>query len=104
MATILPPETATRTKPGFSAPDASWFRGESVHYVDRILRDPKAAMFEFLSPRYVERVLDDHVSGRVNRRLMIWSLLCFEWWCRIFLERDPSHDGEVVIATRQGRK
>ena len=85
MAPLLPPGTAARKKTGFSAPDASWFRGESIQYVDRVLRDPKAAMFEFLSPRYVEHIRDEHVSGRVNHRLLIWSLLCFDWWCQIFL-------------------
>ena len=60
-------------------------------------------MFEFLSRRYVERMLDEHISGRVNHRLLIWSLLCFEWWCRNFLERGPSHPPEAVVAARLGR-
>jgi asparagine synthase (glutamine-hydrolysing) len=104
MAPLLPPGTATRKKTGFSAPDASWFRGESIRYVDQLLRDPKAAMFEFLSRPYVERTLDEHVSGRVNHRLLIWSLLCFEWWCRIFLERGPSHGTEAIVATTRGHR
>jgi len=33
----------------------------------------------------VRRLLDEHRSGKQNRRLLIWSLLSFEWWCRIFL-------------------
>lgn len=103
MAPLLPPETSMRKKTGFSAPDASWFRGESIEYVDRVLRDPKAAMFEFVSRPYVERMVDEHVSGRVNHRLAIWSFLCFEWWCRIFLERGSSDDVEAALATRLGR-
>ena len=30
--------------------------------------------------------LDEHSSGKANRRLLIWSLLSFEWWCRCFLD------------------
>jgi asparagine synthase (glutamine-hydrolysing) len=104
MAPLLPPETAARKKTGFSAPDASWFRGESIEYVSHVLRDPKAAMFQFLSRPYVERVLDEHVSGHVNHRLLIWSLLCFEWWCRIFLERGPAHDPAAAFASARGRR
>lgn len=86
MARLIPPEITEQMKQGFSAPDASWFRGESIDYLNRLLRNPKAMIYEFLRPEYVSEVLDEHCSGRANRRLMIWSLLSFEWWCRRFLE------------------
>ena len=85
MSRLIPRETTERAKQGFSAPDASWFRGESIDYLNRLLRNPKARIYEFLSPQYVSGVLDDHSSGRVNRRLLIWSLLSFEWWLRKFM-------------------
>jgi asparagine synthase (glutamine-hydrolysing) len=90
MSRLIPRETTERAKQGFSAPDASWFRGESIDYLNRLLRNPKARIYEFLSPRYVSGILDDHCSGRINRRLLIWSLLSFEWWCRRFLYGDHS--------------
>jgi len=96
MERVLPPAAAERAKQGFSAPDASWFRGESIEYLNRLLRDPKARIYEFLEPAYVARVLDEHSSGRVNRRLLIWSLVSFEWWCRSFLEAFPARtQGEL---------
>lgn len=82
---LLPGDVGARPKQGFSAPDASWFRGESIDYVNRLLRDPQARIFEYVDPAYVGRVLDEHTSGRVNHRLLIWSLLSFEWWCRRFV-------------------
>jgi asparagine synthase (glutamine-hydrolysing) len=85
MAPLLPSSITGRHKTGFSAPDASWFRGESIDYINRLLRDPHAEIYHFLSRSSVERTLDEHCSGRVNHRLLIWSLLSFEWWCRIFL-------------------
>jgi asparagine synthase (glutamine-hydrolysing) len=86
MKRVLPPVAAGRKKQGFSAPDASWFRGESIEYLNRLLRDPKARIYEFVEPAYVGRILDEHTSGRINHRLLIWSLLSLEWWCRSFLE------------------
>ena len=86
MNKIIPGEITGRNKQGFSAPDASWFRGESIDYINRLLRSPKAMIYEFMRPDYVTRVLDEHCSGKVNRRLLIWSMLSFEWWCRIFLK------------------
>jgi asparagine synthase (glutamine-hydrolysing) len=85
MSRIIPRDITERTKQGFSAPDASWFRGESIDYINRLLRHPKAMIYEFLQPSYVTKVLDEHCSGHVNRRLLIWSLLSLEWWCRCFL-------------------
>ncbi|HTK41639.1 MAG TPA: asparagine synthase (glutamine-hydrolyzing) [Gemmatimonadales bacterium] len=85
MRPLIPAEVAERTKQGFSAPDASWFRGESIDYVNRLLRDPKACIYEYVNPGYVARQLDEHTGGRQNRRLFIWSLLSLEWWLRTFL-------------------
>lgn len=82
---LLPGSITDRTKQGFSAPDGSWFRGESIDYINRLLRDPKARIFDYVERDFVGGVLDQHCSGRVNRRLLIWSLLSFEWWCRRFL-------------------
>ncbi len=89
MSHLVPPEITERTKQGFSAPDASWFRGESIDYINRLLRDPKAMIYEYLQPDYVNKILDEHCSGKVNRRLSIWSLLCFEWWNRLFMSGKP---------------
>ena len=85
MGRLIPKEITDRAKQGFSAPDASWFRGESIDYINRLLRDPKAMIYEYLTPRYVADMLDEHCSGRVNHRLFIWSLLSFEWWLRKFM-------------------
>jgi asparagine synthase (glutamine-hydrolysing) len=87
MSRLMPREVTERAKQGFSAPDASWFRGESIDYINRLLRDPKAALYDFVRRDYVSAVLDDHCSGRRNRRLLIWSFLSFEWWLRCFIAR-----------------
>jgi len=81
---IVPDYVLDRPKQGFSAPDASWFRGQSIDYVNRLLRDREARLFAFIEPAYVARMLDEHCSGKVNHRLLIWSLLSFETWCRRF--------------------
>ncbi len=84
MQKIIPPQITERAKQGFSAPDASWFRGESVDYVNALLRNQRARIYEFLNPVYVAQKLDEHSSGRRNHRLLIWSMLSFEWWLRRF--------------------
>jgi asparagine synthase (glutamine-hydrolysing) len=85
MSRLIPEDIIRRAKQGFSAPDASWFRGESIDYVQRVLLDPTAHIYEYLNATYVRERPDEHISGQVNHRLFIWSLLSFEHWCRIFL-------------------
>jgi asparagine synthase (glutamine-hydrolysing) len=86
MQRHIPTEVTERVKQGFSAPDASWFRGESIDYVRRRLFNPKARIYAFLDRRAVQELVEDHVEGRENRRLLIWSLLNVEQWCEEFLD------------------
>ncbi len=85
MLKVIPARVTGRQKQGFSAPDASWFRGESIDYVNALLRNPRAAIYDYLGYSYIVRKLDEHTTGQHNHRLLIWSLLSFEWWLREFM-------------------
>jgi asparagine synthase (glutamine-hydrolysing) len=85
MERYIPAEVTNREKQGFSAPDASWFKGESIDYVRRKLFAENARIYEFLDRRAVEQLVTEHLEGKQNRRLLIWSLLSAENWCEQFL-------------------
>jgi asparagine synthase (glutamine-hydrolysing) len=85
MARHVPSAVAEREKQGFSAPDASWFKGESIDYVRRVLYRRGARIWEVLDRDAVLGMVDDHLEGRQNRRLLIWSLLHLENWFAEFL-------------------
>lgn len=80
MSRIVPNDVAERIKRGFSAPDASWFRGESIDYVRRVLFGKHARIFDILDAEPVRALVRDHLEGRENRRLLVWSLLYLEEW------------------------
>jgi len=40
---------------------------------------------EFIDPAYMKQIIDEHINQHINHRLLIWSFMSFEWWCRIFL-------------------
>lgn len=88
MQRYVPASITDAVKQGFSAPDASWFKGESIDYVRRKLMQRDAALFSFLDRKTVQSLVSDHLDGKVNRRLLIWSLLSVEQWCRTFLGGD----------------
>jgi len=83
---IVPEDVTGRAKQGFSAPDASWFRGESIEYVRAMLLDRDARIYEYLQYDFVSGRIHEHLRGERNHRLLIWSLLSFEWWLRSFLK------------------
>ena len=85
MEKHVPEDISRAQKQGFSAPDASWFRGESINYVRKMLYDGQARIYELLDATAVRRIIDQHLEGQQNRRLFIWSLLNFEWWLRKFI-------------------
>jgi asparagine synthase (glutamine-hydrolysing) len=86
MEQHVPTAVSAQVKQGFSGPDATWFRGESLDYVRRVVDDPDARMYAFLDAASVRGLVEEHLRGRENRRLLIWSLLNFEQWCRLFLD------------------
>jgi asparagine synthase (glutamine-hydrolysing) len=86
MRRHVPDEITSGLKRGFSGPDESWFRGESIDYLRDTLLSGEAAIWEYLNPDGVRPLIEDHLEGRENRRLLLWSLLSVEHWCQTFLK------------------
>jgi asparagine synthase (glutamine-hydrolysing) len=84
LSKFVPESYKTGIKQGFSAPDASWFKGESIEYIKDLLLNKKARIYEYMQYDTVVEIMNEHFQGKKNRRLLIWSLLCFEWWLKIF--------------------
>lgn len=85
MKRHIPEVITDREKQGFSAPDSSWFKGESIDYVKQKLYQGDPQLFEFLDRTATHELVNDHFEGKQNRRLLIWSLLSLEKWCEKFL-------------------
>jgi asparagine synthase (glutamine-hydrolysing) len=78
MSNYIPKSVTEGAKQGFSAPDASWFKGESIDYVKNVLSGKNAKIYEYFDYISVQTMLNQHFDGIQNRRLLIWSLLSFE--------------------------
>ena len=88
MMSFLPEKIINRKKQGFSAPDESWYRGENAAYIKDLLLGKKTVSADFINPQYVEHIIREHTEKQINHRLLLWSFLSFEWWCRIFLNNE----------------
>ena len=87
MQDYIPEQIQNRKKQGFSAPDESWYRGENAEYIKEILLHSNTLCTEFINEEYITKIVNEHLNEGKNHRLLIWSFLNFEWWCRIFLNK-----------------
>jgi asparagine synthase (glutamine-hydrolysing) len=90
---LLPERLVDKRKQGFSPPDRTWYQGRNLSYVREVLLDSAALSRGLFRPDYVERTINEHARGTSDQRLLIWSLLCLEWWQKHFVD-----DWEVAAA------
>ena len=89
MRGLVPDETLSRRKQGFTPPDRTWFKRENLSYIEDLILGARALDRGYFEPMALRQILDDHLGDRRNNRFLIWSLMCFELWNRLFVDRDP---------------
>ena len=85
MKSYIPDEVTQREKQGFSSPDASWFKGESIEFVKNEILNKNEPIFEFLDYETTQNIAAEHFSGEKNRRLFVWSLINVNQYLKIAL-------------------
>ncbi|MEC8111634.1 MAG: asparagine synthase C-terminal domain-containing protein, partial [Pseudomonadota bacterium] len=83
MGRYIPTSITQAAKQGFSSPDASWFKGDSIDFVRDRLLDKRAVIYEFLDYDAAAKLVQEHLDGKQNRRLLIWSLLNVNEWMEL---------------------
>ena len=78
MTRHVPKSVTVAEKQGFSAPDASWFKGDSIRFLRNTLINRNAKVYEIFDRDTVVNLIGEHLSGKRNRRLLIWSFLNLE--------------------------
>ncbi len=85
VAPFLPESILKRPKKGFGIPVAKWLREDFKPLVDELLSESfvkKQGIFEW---SYISKLLDEHNTGRFDRRKQLWTLFMFQWWWRKFM-------------------
>jgi asparagine synthase (glutamine-hydrolysing) len=77
-SSFLPEIAANSVKQGFSGPDASWFKGESIQFLKSKILDKNSALLQVFDKSKLHGLTEEHLSGARNRRLLIWSFLNLE--------------------------
>ncbi len=87
MESHLPREILSRRKMGFGVPLARWFRKELKDFTMELLFDPRTRQRGIIRQDTVNALLHAHLNGRQDYSSQIWSFICFELWCRTWLDR-----------------
>ena len=86
MRGVLPDEVIYRPKSGFGAPLRRWLRQELRARVQDTLDPSVVRRRGFFDPGAVRALIDDDRNGRIDGSYTIFALICFELWCRRFID------------------
>ncbi len=89
MRGLLPDAVLERRKQGFTPPDGTWYKGPLLAFVRDLVVGDRALDRGFFRRAALEKIFDDHLNDRRDHRFLLWSLMCFEWWNRLFVDREP---------------
>jgi asparagine synthase (glutamine-hydrolysing) len=109
MRGILPDAIIDRPKRGFTVPLGRWLRGQLDEFVREVLLSDTCRRRGIMNTAYIERMVAQR-QRRGDLDIHIWTLISFELWCRIFLDRRSTVTPEsgarksVALVQRSNRR
>lgn len=94
----LPANIVDRKKVGFRVPLDEWFRGGLKDFVHDLLLGRDSFVSGYLDRARIAALLADHMRGRRNEELRLWTLLGLEVWHRACLRGAAEPDAASVRA------
>ncbi|MEX2222746.1 MAG: asparagine synthase (glutamine-hydrolyzing) [Candidatus Rokuibacteriota bacterium] len=90
----LPRAIVERQKVGFDSPVGQWFKDELRPFLTGFLSTEHVERSGLLDGRAVQRIIGDHLVGRRDYSLQLWSMVALEGWYRMYIE-DRVTDGRT---------
>ncbi len=85
---LLPGELLNAPKRGFVIPTAEWLRGPLRPLTERLLAPSRLAEQGLFRPEFYQRFVDPHLRGQADYHPQIWTVLMFQIWHNLYIERD----------------
>lgn len=98
MRGILPDDVIYRPKTGFGAPLRQWMRNELKPMVHELLSPRVVAARGIFDPAYVQQLVADDDAGKIDVSYMLFSMMCIERWCQIFIDEAVSVPAPSFLA------
>lgn len=86
MEPFLPHDIVYRPKAGFGAPLRHWLRHDLRAMVDETLNESGIRRRGFFQPAAVRRLVEMDRAGAIDGSYLVFALMCFELWCRRFVD------------------
>jgi len=86
---LLPARIVNRRKMGFNLPLDGWLRGDLREMARELLLSRRSLERGYFSPAFVRQIFDEHLAGRWNWHIEIWTLMMLEQWHREFVDVVP---------------
>lgn len=87
MSRLLPKKIIKRKKQGFSIPMKNWLRCELKDMVFDVLSKEKIKEKKYFNYDYVEKIVEQHLTGRRDNAHRIWPLITFELWHDSYIQQ-----------------
>jgi asparagine synthase (glutamine-hydrolysing) len=87
MEKYLPHEVIYRPKTHFGAPLRRWIQNDLKNIIDKMLGKNTIESRGLFSYGAVRQLIEDDRAGKVDGSYIIFSLLCIEIWCQLFVDR-----------------
>lgn len=86
---LLPNEVVYRRKSGFGVPVSEWMREKKGmgRYLD-LFFEPRFAQRGYLRTDSIQKMAQEHLSGKYDHGEILWELINLELWYRIFMEEE----------------
>ncbi len=82
----LPPDVTRLKKQGFRFPLGIWFRTDLKEFLLRLFEQSRFVELGLFEKSYIDNLLEEHISGKVDHNYRIWVLLNLEYWYRMYFE------------------
>src|SRR6266404_309724 len=84
---LVPDHILNRKKAGFGAPIRTWIVSDLKEMIADLLCEANIRKRGFFDPAYVRRLIRENGEGFHDHNYLIYVLLSFELWCRVYLDR-----------------
>lgn len=77
---FIPKDLQKRPKIGFDIPLGPWLKNELKDYMLNLLDKNKLKESGIFNVTEVERIINEHLTGKQNHRQLLWPLIIFQNW------------------------
>lgn len=90
MEPHLPKHILYRSKSGFGTPLRYFIKYQLENIIDDLLAESSIKRRGIFNPNAVRQLLLKDRAGKIDAAYPILSLICIEWWCRLFIDNPIS--------------